>query len=101
MSETARLMRYDANKKSAAVAYVFWFFLGAFGAHRFYLGATGSGAALLIVTLASFLLMVLAVGFLTIWISAVWVFVDLVLIPGIARKHNNYLAVQLSAEPGD
>lgn len=28
---------YDANKKSKLVAYLLWFFLGAFGAHRFYL----------------------------------------------------------------
>lgn len=27
---------YDANKKSKLVAYLLWFFLGAFGAHRFY-----------------------------------------------------------------
>lgn len=26
MSDTARLMQYDANKKSAVVAYLLWFF---------------------------------------------------------------------------
>ena len=26
MSDTARLMHYDANKKSAVVAYLLWFF---------------------------------------------------------------------------
>ena len=29
--------------KSKGVAYLLWFFLGAFSAHRFYLGKTGSG----------------------------------------------------------
>lgn len=42
MSETLNLgsegqILYDANKKSKLVAYLMWFFLGAFGAHRFYL----------------------------------------------------------------
>lgn len=27
---------YDANKKSKLVSYLLWFFLGGFGAHRFY-----------------------------------------------------------------
>lgn len=31
---------YDANKKSKLVAYLLWFFLGAFGAHRFYVRKT-------------------------------------------------------------
>ena len=95
MSDTARLMQYDANKKSATVAYLLWFFLGAFGAHRFYLNLQGTGAVLLIVTLLSLALMFVGVGLVTIWISIVWVFVDLFLIPGITRKYNVALAVQL------
>jgi TM2 domain-containing membrane protein YozV len=38
---------YDDVKKSAGVAYAFWFFLGGFGAHRFYLGQIGLGLAML------------------------------------------------------
>ena len=50
------MMQYDANKKSALVAYVLWFFLGWLGIHRFYLGRTMSGvvmscAFLLVLTL--------------------------------------------------
>lgn len=33
---------FDANKKSKLVAYLMWFFLGAFGAHRFYTRRTTS-----------------------------------------------------------
>ena len=36
--DTERMMRYDANKKSALLAYILWFFLGFFGLHRMYLG---------------------------------------------------------------
>ena len=95
MSDTARLMHYDANKKSAVVAYLLWFFLGTFGAHRFYLNLYGTGAAILIITLVSILLMFVGVGIVTIWISVIWVFVDLFLIPGITRKYNVALATQL------
>ena len=95
MSESGRLMQYDANKKSPVVAYLLWFFLGTFGAHRFYLSLYGTGAAILVITLISFLLMVVGVGLITIWISVIWVFVDLFLIPGITRKYNVALATQL------
>ena len=95
MSDADRLMQYDANKKSAVVAYLLWFFLGIFGAHRFYLGNSGSGAAILILTLLSLILMLAVVGFVTILIPAIWVFVDLFLIPGITRRYNSDLAVRL------
>lgn len=97
MSDAAVMMRYDANKKSTATAYILWFFLGMLGAHRFYLDETGTGAAILILTLVSVLLMVVAIGFATILIPVVWVFVDLFLIPGLVRTHNNELAARLNA----
>ena len=34
---------YDDVKKSAGVAYAFWFFLGMCGGHRFYMGDVGIG----------------------------------------------------------
>ena len=95
MSDSATLMQYDANKKSVGAAYVLWFFLGGFGAHRFYLGETGTGAAILAITVVSLLLMLAAIGFFTIWISIIWVFIDLFLIPGITRKYNSNLAAKL------
>jgi TM2 domain-containing membrane protein YozV len=39
---------YDDVKKSKGVAYAFWFFLGVFGAHRFYVGDIGKGVAMLL-----------------------------------------------------
>jgi len=95
MSDTALMMQYDANKKSALVAYVLWCFMGLFGAHRFYLGEKGTGAGMLIITLASLVLMFVFTGFFTIFITIIWAFVDLFLIPGMTRKYNNDLAVRL------
>jgi hypothetical protein len=33
--DTRALMLFEANKKSALVAYILWFFLGLFGGHNF------------------------------------------------------------------
>jgi len=95
ISDATALMRYDANKKSALVAYLLWFFLGWFGAHRFYLGRIGSGVAQLVITLVSLMLTVVGVGFLGFLIVAIWAFVDAFLIPGMTRDHNNRLIALL------
>lgn len=51
-----------SNTKSPVVAYLLWFFLGGFGAHRFYMGRIGSGLGMLGLTLASAVLSVVAIG---------------------------------------
>lgn len=80
-------MMYDANRKSTGVAYLLCIFLGGFGAHRFYLGQTGTGVAQLILGLLGW------VTFFFTWIPlGIWLIVDLFLIPGIARGENMALA---------
>ena len=80
-------MMYDANRKSTGVAYLLWFFLGVFGAHRFYLGQTGTAAVQLVLGLLGF------VTLLVTWIPlGIWLFIELFLIPGIARQKNMALA---------
>lgn len=102
MSDTATLMRYDAQKKSVAVAYLLCLFFGGFGAHRFYLGDKKSGRIMLILTLSSFVLTLFAVQFLLILaITGLWAFADLFTIPRLARDFNDNLAIQLNAGVGD
>lgn len=96
-SDVNRLMFFEANKKSTGVAYLLWFFLGMLGAHRFYLGQTGTAVAQLVITLVSFVLFVVLIGFFTIWISAIWVLIDIFLIPQMARQYNNKLLAQTNA----
>lgn len=95
LSDATKLMQYDANKKRIGVAYLLWFFLGMFGAHRFYLGQTGSGVAILILTVVSILLSFVMIGFVLLLVPWIWVIVDAFLIPGMARDHNNKLIQSL------
>ena len=94
-SEAQRMMAYDAQKKSVLVAYLLWWFLGSFGAHRFYLGKTGSAVAMLIIMLVSIPAMFILIGFVGVAAIGVWWIVDAFLIPGIAKIHNMKLAMQL------
>jgi len=94
-SDAKMMMSYDAQKKSAAVAYILLLLFGYFGAHRFYAGATGSGAAMLVLTICSIILMFVSVGFLTILIPGIWAFVDLFLVPSLIRDYNSRLASQI------
>jgi TM2 domain-containing membrane protein YozV len=85
--DTRALMLYEANSKSALVAYLLWFFVGLFGAHNFYLKRTGIAVVQLILTIT-------VVGSV---ITLVWIIVDAFLIPGWVRNLNNLLAMQLGA----
>ena len=88
LSNDARaMMLFEANKKTALVAYILWFFLGLLGGHNFYLKRTGIAVAQLLLTLT-------IVGAV---ITVVWVLVDAFLIPGWVRNQNNLLAAQLGA----
>src|SRR6201984_588524 len=75
------MMLFEANKKTALVAYILWFFLGLLGGHNFYLKRTGVAVAQLILTLT-------VVGSL---IQIVWVLIDAFLIPGWVRNKTNFL----------
>ncbi|MFX3616420.1 MAG: TM2 domain-containing protein [Sporolactobacillus sp.] len=74
--------------KSMALAYVLDIFLGTLGIHRFYLGKTGSAAALLTLTILGWITAFILIGFFLIAISGIWTIVDLFLIPGIIRAKN-------------
>ena len=71
--------------KSAGIAYLLWFFLGGFAAHRFYLRRTWSAIIFLAVWWGGWATLGFGVGFFLVAAGAVWLLVDLFLIPGIAR----------------
>lgn len=72
------------SKKSGGVAWLMFLLLGGVGAHRFYLGKTGTGAIQLIL----FIFGVITFGIMFIPL-AIWLFVDLFLINAMVRDHTN------------
>lgn len=82
-SRTREQLLYEANRKSAGVSYLLWFFLGGLGAHRFYLGRTGSAAGQLALGLLGWLPL-----FLGWMVLGVWLLIDAFLIPDMVRTEN-------------
>ncbi len=94
--DTRAMMMFEANKKSPAIAYLLWFFLGMFGAHRFYSGQTGTAVAQLLLSVFGILLLfAFGLGLILLIPVWIWIIVDLFLIPGLIRSQNSLLAAQL------
>lgn len=96
-TDTQALMAFEANKKSAGISYLLWFFTGAFGGHRFYLGRSGSAISMLLLNVGGWLL-ILAAGFGLLLLAAlsIWLIADLFLIPGMVAGHNGALMARLN-----
>lgn len=75
----------DQGQKSIAVAYLLLIFVGATGAHRFYMGRTGSAVALLLLWLVGLATTFIVIGVPLLIAVGIWQLVDLFLIPGIIR----------------
>jgi TM2 domain-containing membrane protein YozV len=92
-NQIARVVQAEAlansMRKETGVAYLLWFFLGEFGAHRFYLGKTGSAIAMLLIFLISIPLAFVFVGYFGLFAIFIWWIVDAFLIPGWVRTHND------------
>lgn len=89
-NSTASSARYQANAKSMLAAYVLWFFLGWLGLHRFYLGRPVSAIIMFLMWAIGTGITALLFGFplfLAPW--ALWMFIDLFLIPGMTASENN------------
>jgi TM2 domain-containing membrane protein YozV len=67
------------SDKSALAAGLMQLFLGWFGVGRFYIGSTTVGVLQLVSTLVSVMLSVVLIGFFTMFVVAVWVFIDAIM----------------------
>ena len=79
-------LEFEARRKSVGAGYILWLLLGFLGAHRFYLGKTGSGIAQLLMCLS-------IIGIIPL---AFWWIADAFLIPGMAREENLKAIKQLA-----
>jgi TM2 domain-containing membrane protein YozV len=90
--------RKTSNKtrgfKSMGAAYLFWFFLGGIGAHRFYLGYVLSGGGMLLISVFIFIFSILPFFFVFAYpllaLLTVWWLADAFLIPRMMPELPNY-----------
>jgi TM2 domain-containing membrane protein YozV len=77
-------------RKSNGTAYLLWFFLGGFSAHRFYLGFPASGIIQLLLTPIGYamLLSKSPAGLIFPIASGLWILADAFLIPSLVTKAN-------------
>ena len=71
------------SEKQKTTAILLAFFLGALGIHRFYVGKTGTGIIMLLLSLSM----------IGIWISAIWAIIDLIIIVLDKFKDGNGLVI--------
>lgn len=90
--------RIANDGKSILVAYLLLAFFGGFGAHRFYLGRTGSAAAQLILFILGWATLVFIVGAALLIAVGIWVIIDIFLIPGIVQAQRDTMRQQLTQE---
>lgn len=78
--------RVGNDAKSPLVAYLLLLFVGGFGAHRFYLGQTGTAIVMLVLWLLGWATLPLGIGLVPLAVVGLWVFVDLFLVPGLIAR---------------
>ena len=90
--------RLSNEKKSTGVAYLLWFFLATFAAHRFYLGKTASAMLMVFLFWGGLILSIVYIGFFMLIAFGVWILVDAFLIPGMIEQDANSKRARISNE---
>ena len=84
--------------KSTGAAFVFWFFLGTFGAHRFYLNRPHA-KTMLILNLVGWATVLLFVGFAVLAAVGIWAMVDVFALQKWVATHNAGAASIVGVSP--
>jgi TM2 domain-containing membrane protein YozV len=72
------------EEKNLGLAYALWFFLGTFGAHRFYLGKIKTGIAFLVIAFLGWILL-----FIPYIVLGIWWLIDIYYVNKYVVEHNN------------
>ena len=64
-------MRLEEQRKNVLIAYILWWFLGFFGAHRFYIGKE-KAIIMLLITIFSFITLVISIGYIGLLVMFMW-----------------------------
>ncbi len=90
--------RVANEAKSIGVAYLLAIFVGGLGIHRFYLGRSGSGAAMLILLILGVMTVAFVIGAIPLLVVGVWAIVDLFLIPGMVAAQKEATRRSITTE---
>jgi TM2 domain-containing membrane protein YozV len=90
--------RLANEKKSTGISYLLWFFLGAFGAHRLYLGKIGSAIAMICLFWGGAVLSLILVGYVLLLAYGIWWLVDAFLIPGMVERDAQQRRLRIAQE---
>lgn len=93
------LMRFEGEKKSAGVALFLCWICGIFGGHRFYLGRP-HGTTMLLITIISFPLCFVVVGFAGLLATWVWMIADLFKVSRWTKEYNTALLAKIQSGQG-
>ncbi len=74
------VLTLQVSDKSKGTAALLAFFLGGFGAHRFYVGKTGSAVVMLIMAIVGILLSCVYIGIPLCFVVGIWSFIDFIII---------------------
>jgi TM2 domain-containing membrane protein YozV len=85
--------------KSTTAAWLLWFFLGSVGAHRFYLGKTGSGIGMAGLFVGSCVLTLVLIGLVGFVALGVWWIVDAFLMSGWLKQQATDVVGTVQPEP--
>lgn len=93
MSEQTVSMKVNIEGKNIVIAYVLWFFLGALGIYRFYLGRTKSAIAQLSLFVVGWVTYVMIVGAVLLAILGIWWLADAYFTYVITNEENKKLGI--------
>jgi TM2 domain-containing membrane protein YozV len=92
-----QMIRFEAEKKSAGLAFALCWFLGNFGAHRFYLNKPHAVTKLVVMLVSIPLYFVFCIGVIGLLAMTIWTIVDLFHISDWVKEYNTTLLTKIQS----